>query len=198
MIMSPTAYPSALPALENLFTGKLVRLTAATKADRPTFIAWRDDAEYLRQLDGGPAVPAPRESYEREPASDARPHENRNEFEFAIRTLADDTLIGIGGLDAWNSNHPDCWAWIGIGNPNYRGKGYGTDAMRLLVGYAFRELNMHRVTLSVFSYNLRAMRSYEKVGFVHEVTQRAALYRDGQRYDQHMMGLLRPDWEAAR
>jgi len=66
----------------------------------------------------------------------------------------------------------------------------------VLIGYGFRELGLYRITLSVFSYNTRAIRSYEKVGFVREQVQRAALFRDGERYDMYIMGLLRPEWEA--
>jgi RimJ/RimL family protein N-acetyltransferase len=67
--------------------------------------------------------------------------------------------------------------------------------MRLTTAYAFRELNLYRISLTVFSYNTRAIRLYEKLGFVHEGVSRSALYRDGQRHDMLLMGLLRPEWE---
>jgi RimJ/RimL family protein N-acetyltransferase len=87
---------------------------------------------------------------------------------------------------------------IGIGEAEYRGKGYGTDAMQVILGFAFRELNLHRVSLSVFEYNPRAIRSYEKAGFRHEGRLRAEINRDGRRWDVLMMGILRTEWEAQR
>jgi len=57
------------------------------------------------------------------------------------------------------------------------------------------ELNLHRVSLDVFEYNPRAIRSYEKVGFKHEGRVRQALNRDGRRWDILYMGILREEWE---
>ena len=104
-------------------------------------------------------------------------------------------LIGSCSIEPMWS-HRNAWVAIGIGNPAYRGKGYGTDAMRLLIGYGFRELDLQKITLSAFNYNQRAIRSYEKAGFTREVVKRAALYRDGQRHDELVMGILRREWEA--
>ena len=83
---------------------------------------------------------------------------------------------------------------VAIGKDN--GRGYGSDALRLGINYSFRELNLYKVQLGVFSYNTRAIRTYEKIGFVREAVQRAMLYRDGQRFDMIEMGILRPEWEA--
>jgi RimJ/RimL family protein N-acetyltransferase len=177
---------------EDLFTGRLVRLTAARPDDKEAISRWTHDAEYLRQLDSDAARPRSAEFFA-EDKDKARERESRV-FDFRVRTLADDKLIGFTelGLD-WPNQV--AWIGIGIGEPEYRGKGYGSDAVRLTVNYAFRELGIYRVSLNVFSYNQRAIRSYEKVGFVHEGLLRAALYRDGQRYDCLFMGILRPEWE---
>jgi RimJ/RimL family protein N-acetyltransferase len=171
----------------------LIRLAALSKADRPTIARWDDDAEFDRFMRADPITPTSVEALERE-AERKRHHDD--DYSFAIHTLAEDKLIGYCQLMWVQANHRHAWISIGIGEADYRGKGYGTDAMRVLVGYAFRELDLHRITLSVYSYNQRAIRCYEKVGFVREVVQRAALYRDGQRFDSIIMGLLRPDWEA--
>ncbi|MGQ0601025.1 MAG: GNAT family N-acetyltransferase, partial [Anaerolineales bacterium] len=61
--------------------------------------------------------------------------------------------------------------------------------------YGFTELNLHRVSLGVFSYNGRAVRSYEKAGFRIEGRSRQAVSRDGQRFDDVWMGILREEWE---
>ncbi len=120
-----------------------------------------------------------------------------NTFYFRLRTLAVDKLIGFFGLHVWWSNQV-CMMAIAIGEADYRGRGYGSDALRVGIDYAFRELGVYKVALSVFSYNTRAIRAYEKAGFAHEARRRAMAYRDGERHDWVEMGILRPDWEAQR
>ena len=87
------------------------------------------------------------------------------------------------------------WVAIAFGDEANRGKGYGYEAMQLLLKFAFHELNLHRVQLTVFEYNIRAIRLYEKMGFVREGTQREFLQRDGRRYDMYFYGLLVHEWE---
>jgi RimJ/RimL family protein N-acetyltransferase len=180
--------------LGSLFTGELVRLAAKQADDNKLIAGWHDSAEYLRYLDDDPARPRSAEEVNQR---DKDRHDHGNGFEFMLHTLADDKVIGFGGL--WGQwNHRNFWLGIGIGEPDYRSRGYGTDAMRLLVGYGFRELDAYRIQLGVLSTNLRAIRCYEKVGFVREVVKRAEVYRDGQRIDMYYMGLLRSEWEAQR
>ena len=81
---------------------------------------------------------------------------------FAIRRLADQQLIGEIDLDGVLWTHGECFVGIGLGDREFWGKGYGTDAMRVILKYAFFELNLNRVSLTVFEYNPRARRSYEK------------------------------------
>ena len=68
---------------------------------------------------------------------------------------------------------------IGIGDPALRGQGYGREALDLLLGYAFHELGLYRVGLTVLDYNTAAIRAYERVGFVREGVQREAVWRAG-------------------
>jgi len=93
----------------------------------------------------------------------------------------------------WNNG--DVYVGIGIGDRDDWSKGYGTDAMKLAVRYAFLELNLHRVTLGVFEHNPRARRAYEKAGFVLEGRMRGDCLRDGQRSNTLWMGILRKEWE---
>jgi len=179
----------------NLFTGKLVRLaitdpqTMAKAANR-----WARDSEYWRLMAADPAFPhsvkSTKEWIEKEWMS-----ESSQAYSFAIFTLADNCLIGDIGLEGVQWNHGDCFVGISIGERENWGKGYGTDAMRLILRYAFTELNLHRVTLNVFEYNPRAIRSYEKAGYSHEGCSREFLNRDGRRYDLVYMGILRAEWE---
>ena len=178
--------------LGTLFTGNLVRLTAKRAEDNNVIAGWQNDAEFLRLLDDEPARPRSPQELNKQ---DKDHQDHTSQFEFMFRTVADDRLIGFGGL--WiNWNHRTGWLGIGIGEPAYRGRGYGTDAMRLLVGYGFRELDLHRIQLGVLVNNPRAIRCYEKVGFVREMVRRAEIYRDGRRIDALYMGLLRSEWKT--
>ncbi|HSO58507.1 MAG TPA: GNAT family protein, partial [Paenisporosarcina sp.] len=77
--------------------------------------------------------------------------------------------------------------------PDFQGKGFGKDAMQLVMNYAFNELNLHRLSLTVFGYNQGAIKLYESLGFRHEGTYREFLQRDGKRHDMHLYGLLASD-----
>ena len=66
--------------------------------------------------------------------------------------------------------------------------------MNLLLRFAFTEVNLRRVTLAVFEYNPRAIRTYEKVGFRHEGRLRQFLNKEGRRWDMLFMGILREEW----
>jgi RimJ/RimL family protein N-acetyltransferase len=100
--------------------------------------------------------------------------DNLNELFFAIRALEADMLIGFVGLFDLYLQHGDALVAIALGERKYWGNGYGTDAMQIILRYAFNELNLRRAGLIVFEYNPRAIRSYEKVGFIHEGRIRAA------------------------
>jgi len=85
---------------------------------------------------------------------------------------------------------------IGLGDSANWGKGYGDEATRLALGFAFNELNLHRVQLTVFAYKPRAIHLYEKLGFQKGGIYREFLQRDGRRFDMYLYGLLRHEWEA--
>nr|WP_206076217.1 GNAT family protein [Marinitoga lauensis] len=73
--------------------------------------------------------------------------------------------------------------------------GYGTEAMKLLVNFIFDEMNINKVKLHVFSFNKRAIRSYEKVGFKVEGVLREQIFREGKYHDEIIMGILRREWQ---
>lgn len=87
---------------------------------------------------------------------------------------------------------------IVIGEKEYWNRGYGSDALRTLLRFAFEELNLHRVFLHVFDFNERAIRCYEKVGFRHEGRLRQARFTEGRYVDELVMAVLREEWEEAR
>jgi RimJ/RimL family protein N-acetyltransferase len=179
----------------NLLIGQLVRLTAMNaETDAEAFARWDMDSEYMRQLDGHPHL-ANRAKKIKE-AIEKQQSEDPNTIDLAVRTLADDKLIGFVAFDGINWPHGDTFVAIGIGDPDYRGQGYGTDAMRAMLRFGFMELNLYRIQLNTFSYNERAIRSYLKAGFVEEGNMRGMLRRDGQRWDFVYMSVLRDEWNA--
>jgi len=177
-----------------LFQGVLIRLAAVnaeTQADAAA--RWSRDPEYSRLLDSDPARPVPASRVK----ADLEKQEIKNDgYSFSIRTLTGDQLIGFLDLDGIQWSHGNAHLAIGIGERELWGKGYGTDAMQEALRFAFDELNLHRVTLTVFEYNPRAVRTYEKVGFREEGRLRQHLNRDGRRWDMIYMGILRSEWEA--
>jgi RimJ/RimL family protein N-acetyltransferase len=182
--------------IDDLFRGKLVRLAAGDpQLIAEAFSPWQRDSEYFRLLSSEASFPysvrAIKTWIEKDLEKDPPPFSM-----FLIRTLEDDRLIGDIGLDSVRNGHGDTFVGIGIGEREYWGKGYGTDAMRIVLRYAFTELNLHRVSLDVFEYNPRALHSYEKAGFKHEGRARGVLHRAGRRWDLIFMGILREEWEA--
>ena len=161
------------------------------EASAEWFARWDRDVEYMRLLDSDPHRLMTAKQIK---AAIEKDEAESQEIQFAIRTLAEDRLIGFVALDGINWPHGDSFVGIGIGDRAYWGRGYGTDAMRVLLRYAFTELNLSRLSLNVFSYNQRALRSYEKAGFVVEGRQRQALQRDGQYHNLIFMGVLCDEW----
>jgi RimJ/RimL family protein N-acetyltransferase len=174
-----------------ILRGERVRLTPVTSGDLATIAEWQEDDAYLRLFDATPAAPKSAAQLGRW-LDDAQQATGR--YLFAVRPLADGTLIGILELDGILWPHGVCWISIAIGDPAVRGKGFGSEAMRLALRFAFHELNLHRVALTVFSYNTHAIATYERLGFRHEGTHREFLERDGQRHDMLLYGLLRHEW----
>lgn len=179
--------------MTDLFRGELVRLTAEEpQALAAAFTRWQRDSEFNRLLDFDPTYAWSEKKSKENFEKDLEVNPPREYF-FQIRELAEDKFIGFVGLfPIWA--HGNAWLGIGIGERDYWGKGYGTDTMRLALRFAFMELNMHRVTLDVFEYNPRAIRSYEKAGFREEGRRRKMLLRNGRRWDEIEMGILREDW----
>ncbi|HWI60796.1 MAG TPA: GNAT family protein, partial [Symbiobacteriaceae bacterium] len=74
--------------------------------------------------------------------------------------------------------------------------GYGQDALRLILQFAFGKMGLHRVELHVFDFNERAIACYERVGFVREGVRREALFRDNRYHDIIVMGITRNEFQA--
>jgi RimJ/RimL family protein N-acetyltransferase len=178
-----------------LFEGEIVRLAAIEpEKDAETEAKWTNDPEYLRMVQMEPARPlSPKQIRKR--YEDAE--KEKNSFAFAIRTRADDRMIGYVRLQWIEWTNSTGHLTIGIGDTADRGRGYGAEALRLVLRYAFAELNLFRLTAVVPEYNSNAIRFFERAGFCTEARRRQAVQREGRRWDVLVMGLLRNEWEGA-
>lgn len=81
-------------------------------------------------------------------------------------------------------------------SPDAQGQGYGSEALRWALNWAFGMANLHRVQLEVYGWNESAIKTYRKVGFQEEGRLRKAVWRDGKWWDEIWMGFLREEWEG--
>jgi RimJ/RimL family protein N-acetyltransferase len=178
---------------DNLLRGRLVRLTAEDPETFATGLSrWWRDSEFHRLLNYH-ASPMFSPRHVREWLEKEMEKTPTEFYLFGIRSLDDDKLLGFVDLSR-PSYSGNCWVGIGLGERDHWGKGYGTDALRVALRFAFMELNLQRVTLNVFDYNSRGVRSYEKAGFEAEGRVREFILRDGVRHDVIYMGVLRENW----
>lgn len=179
--------------MTNLFHGTLVRLAAATPDDLPIVSRWSNDADFLRRLQLSAVKPLNHQEAAESYLGGGHGH---NHTHFRLRTLADDRLVGYVVLYDIYWNLQTANVGIAIGDPADRNKGYGRDGMQLILRYAFNELNLHRVGLTVLERNHAARRMYEAVGFVTEGILRDTDYRDGIRGNDIQMSILAHEWLA--
>lgn len=170
-----------------IIRGEKVFLRPIRPSDFPKLAAWSRDREIARYVGG--QYPTRLEEYAE---WHRRLQSDRHSHHLAISTH-DDVLIGHIELDhiAWRSG--DAELRIRIGERQHWGRGYGTEAVRLLLSHAFSSLNLKRVYLRVFSFNERAIRCYRKAGFRREgmLVRRAP---DGQRRTVLLMRILRDEF----
>ena len=182
--------------MKDIFKGNLVRLSAMDSEEvGKVFSIQGRDSELMRLMDTGPtrlhSAKASSKFIEKMIEEDTP----ANHF-FSIRALDDNRLLGdidIDVINNWGSR--DAFVGLGIYERENWGKGYGTDAMRLIVQFGFIELNLRRITLTVFEYNPRAIRSYEKCGFQVEGRMRGRILKDNKRWDLLFMSILRDEWK---
>jgi RimJ/RimL family protein N-acetyltransferase len=116
----------------------------------------------------------------------------------AIHVRESDRLIGTCAFSQLDADNGSALFHITIGEADAWGKGYGTEATELMLAHAFTRLPLHRVALTVFEFNTRAIRAYEKCGFVVEGRSREAILREGRYWDEIHMSVLADEWEARK
>lgn len=166
-----------------------VALTALTADDLPVLFRWINDRELV--LHNAPYRPVTEEQHRTWFEAVQQRHDVRI---FAIRLRDSGRLIGSCQLHSIHDIHRSAELQMRLGEADARDQGYGTEALQLLLRYAFQDLGLHRVSLHVFSTNDAAIRLYEKAGFVREGALRRAACIEGRYLDVIVMGLLREEY----
>jgi RimJ/RimL family protein N-acetyltransferase len=180
-------HPDAIP-------GALIVLRRHRPENLAAFVRWYSDPEVARLT-----------RYQQAPLT----HEEIQRFFFArimgpdslamaIHVRETDRLIGTCAFTQLDGDNGSALYHITIGDRNAWGQGYGTEATWLMVAHAFRQLHLHRIALTVFEFNERAIRAYQKVGFQIEGRARDAIFRDGRFWDEIHMSVLAEEWEAGQ
>jgi RimJ/RimL family protein N-acetyltransferase len=174
-----------------MLVGERVTLRATTREDLPKI--WEFNNDLAVELAGGGDPPMPQAferlvaDWEREVAKGGR-----DDAVFAIEV--DGEFIGQCVLMHAHETARTVELGIGIGDKRYWGRGYGREAVSMLLEYAFRYRNYRRVWLWVHGDNERAIRAYTACGFVEEGRLREHVYSNGRYVDAVYMGVLRSEW----
>jgi len=112
--------------------------------------------------------------------------------------LNDTTVIGDVALQGIDDKNRSCSIGIGIAKIENRNKGYGTEAIELILDYGFKNVGMERITASTMEINIPAQRTLKKLGFTFEGRARKAVYFRGEKYDNLHYGLLASEWKNAK
>jgi len=158
---------------------------------------WTQDAQFMHLMGLEAACPmSPEQVRKKYEALEKEAEQDRNLFYFTLRTRPDGRLIGYARIYWIEWAHGNAMLQLGIGDPCDRGKGYGSQALRLLLRFAFAELNLFRLGAVIPEYNQAALRLFQKAGFVEEACRRKAVHRYGRRWNLIHLGLLREEWQA--
>ena len=175
--------------------GKLVRLRAYERSDLEAVMKWVNDEEVTDML-GGEMLVHPVSSLAEEKFIEAAALPSDKHKDFVIETLAEPRYIGAISFNVINWLSRNAGLGIVIGDKSLWGKGYGTDAMRVMMRLGFDKMNLHRLWLHVHDYNARAIASYEKCGFKREGILRQEHFTRGQYHDTVVMGILDSEYRA--
>ncbi|HEY3344804.1 MAG TPA: GNAT family protein [Anaerolineaceae bacterium] len=178
-----------------MILGKRVRLRAVEREDLPRFQGWLNNEE----VTAGLMISLPLSLVDEENWFENMLKTPAEEHSLAIEVFRDDAWMHVGscGFHAIDTRVRSAEVGIFVGDKRCWNQGYGTEVMRTLIRHGFETLNLNRIFLRVYETNTRAIRSYEKAGFIHEGRMRQAMYQRGQYLDVILMSVLRQDWETA-
>ena len=156
---------------------------------------WTHDAEFMRLMELKPIRPLSasmvKKGYE---AVEKEMEEDKNLYYFTILAREGNHFIGKALVEWIDWTNGNGFLRLGIGESQYRRKGFGSQALHMLLRFAFSELNLYRVTAVVPAYNEGAIRLFQKFGFMEEVRRRKAIHRDCEFWDLVSFGLLNAEW----
>ena len=174
--------------------GESVELRRHDRANYPLYARWYGDEEiwHLTSWMSQPMQPAAvvRLFKEREKSS--------MDDSFAIHREGEDEPVGVIGLSNISEANASADLSVIVGEAEARDQGFGTEAIRLILSYAFEELGLNSVALSVFDFNEAAIHTYENLGFKQEGRMREAIRRDDRFHDAILMRILAADWREDR
>lgn len=178
-----------------MLTGERVRLRAVEREDLPRYVAWLNDPE----LRGHLLVFAPL-SLNDEERWFAGLGVDASRKVFAIDRAEGDGWVHVGGcgLERVDVRNGSCTVGIFLAAPSERGQGTGSEALRLLLDFAFDEMRLHRVELEVFEHNAGARRVYERLGFIVEGQRRESAFKGGRFLSPIVMSLLEHEHRQRR
>jgi len=173
--------------------GERIRLVAIEKEDLPLFVAWLNDPEVRR----GVAMYLPMSLAQEEKWFETMIERPQDTQPLNIEVREGKKWVKIGNMGLFQFDHRVRSAEFGIliGEKSYWDKGYGTEATKLILKHGFETLNLNRIMLRVYDDNLRAIRCYEKAGFVVEGRMRDANYSEGVYRDIIIMSVIRSEWD---
>jgi len=174
-----------------MFTGNKIRLREYMKEDAPLAQKYLNDPEIKRLLN--PRIPFPITLEEEHKWLEFNSL-SKDKYSFAIESLEDKRYIGGCGLNDIDWKNSVATIGIFIGDKTLWGKGYGSDAVKVLISFIFGQMNINKIKLNVYSFNTRAIKAYEKCGFLREGILRQELFRDGKYHDEWIMAILREDY----
>ena len=178
--------------MQNPFiVGDRIYLRPLEVDDADSAVPWLNDAE-IRQYMG---ITSPTNKV-RERGYVERFYKDDRKTHLGIMLKERDQLMGHIGLYDISISQRHAELGILIGDRGCWSKGYGTEAMNLMLEYGFNQLSLHRIYLFVLDFNVRAVRAYEKVGFIRECVMREHGYRNGEYCDDYAMSILEDEWRA--
>lgn len=180
--------------------GNQVRLRASERSDIPAFVRWFGDPEVTENLDMLGVMGIANEEIWFEDMIKHPAIEQVLVIEVIIKQptpQATEAWFPIGTIGLFNVNSIARSAELGIaiGEKDYWDRGFGSEAIRVLLHQGFYHYNLHRIELRVNARNLRAIKAYEKIGFKHEGIKRESTFRDGIYMDMLFMSILKPEWD---
>ncbi|MGN0028037.1 GNAT family N-acetyltransferase [uncultured Clostridium sp.] len=176
-----------------MYRGKLVKLRAYREEDIERAVEFINDEETKKFLDT--AIPFPITKWQEEEWIKSRKSNKDFTYDFAIEDLETGKYIGGCSINHCDVKNRNCTIGIMLGDKDYWGRGYGSDALKVLIKFIFEEVNMDKIKLGVFSFNARAIACYKKIGFIEEGILKKELYRNGKYNDITLMALFKEDYK---